>query len=1228
MYQIDDKMTLKKTGPFNSSVVYLIAAMLVFVLFYATEYGTKRYHSDRHIKERFQKSMLYQRANLNDKIQSISKILSDPEKNYWPFLERLLDPEQIFTQIYRADSLIFWNSNLVQNGLDYLNDGVLDTIMREKTAWYMIHYEKVGEYRIFLFKRIKAEYPFENKFLPSKADRDFLSSDHVLLTADLKAAQYTITNEQGVPVIGLTIEHHNDIGNNIILLLFFIYMLLYVLIVLWLNSIYNKYAYLIPGKRTSFLLFIIDLALLRWLDFYFAYPAVLKQSFLFEQGFDLMPGLNSIGDLYLTTILLIAIFIKFNKLVQSEQINAGKKYRYPQHFISLAVFWLLAYGVFYFDQHIISGLSTNPVIGIQFSDPANLLAVFINVLLNVVLFFMVRSMNYYSGKYSVNIFYKILFTAILTLVFILCFPAHHLIAYITSGFVILILVVVQLFSENTQIRFIKYLIYLIIFAAANAMVINITEDHAKDHRQALTADYLMRKDDPELESVFQQMVQQVNSDSVVSLIIDNYWDNPEPALNEYLKHRYFDKIAFKYDVQVTVCMSEELLEIQPEGILVGCHEYFEDLIRNFGDSTSVNNLYLQNSTPESIYYIGVITPPALKHTGEEPLVYIEFYFTYVPEGVGYPELLVDNSTLIYDLSGYSFAKYINNSLVYKFGDFAYHTEYSSLSKFPADEFYNDMNYRHLKLVSVDGDVLIISRPVAKIQEKLATFSILFLLMGVVAFAIFILVFRSDVFAVFMLSFRTRLQVFFIITISVIIFVIALITAYYTEYNNKERMITQLNEKTYSVLIELQHKLGGITSPEEIKTDELYPLLRKFSLVFFSDINMYDPSGKLIATSRPEVFRTGLLSELINPLAFEEIYVDNKLFYTTEEQIGALSYYSSYVPFMGETKPLGIVNLPYFARQTEVKKAYYMMIFTFLNLFVIAGIIGIFIALLLSRFLTRPLVVLQQSLSEIRIDQKNERIAWESNDEIGLLIREYNQMVDKLEESTELLKHSERESAWREVARQIAHEIKNPLTPMKLNVQHLEKAYNENDPAQKEKIHSISQSLIQQIDTLDKVAEMFSDFAKSNIKRMVKVELLQLVRSSVLLFKNNENIQFAIEAKESQYDTKAIEKDLLRLFNNLIKNAVQSLEDRKDGKIDIALSRSGQFIEITIVDNGKGIDKEVKSRVFQPYFTTKSGGTGLGLAIVKNIMNEIGGSITFESGAAGTTFFLKFKNLEE
>ena len=1219
---------MKSQIRYKKTFSYFLAAFLLLVAFYAINFGIRKYYSDQHIKDYFQKNILLQQEVLKQKAAAVMNILNSPKDNHWPDLERLLDPENIYTQVYQEDSLLFWNSNRLRNDLDYLKEGSLDTLIHEKTAWYLLRFEAVDGYRIFLFKLIKTEYPFENKFLPSQVNKEFLLSRDVLLQAHTKEAQYVIVNNQGRPFIGLTVEHNNDISRSAILILFGVFLLFYISILLFLNSLYNSFEQYFSSKRLAFFSFIIDLIILRYLDFYFGFPAILKQSFLFDIRFNLMPGLNSIGDLYLTALLLIAVFIRFNHLVQSEQIVTRKKLKYLQHFMSLLVLWLLAFAVFYSDKHIISGLSTNPVIGIQLSNPVNLLAVFVNVLLNVALFFMVRAVYYYSQKHTVSLWYKLLFIAVFTFVLLFFYNHHYPIILVTSVFVILLALVNELFSENTQVKFLKYLIYLIIFASANATIINMAESRSKDKNQALTAGYLMHKDDPELEKVFADFQKEVRQDTVMSMIIDNYRDNPEPALNEYLQSKYFSQIAFKYDLQVTVCQKDELLEIQPEGVLVGCDDYFNDLITSSGDTTVVSDLFLQNSTPESIYYIGKITIPSIKHTDQRLAVFIEFYFTYVPEGVGYPELLVDNSTLSYDLSGYAFAKYSDGKLVYKFGDYAYHTEYSSVRNFPAGVFYNHLGYRHLKLISGNGDILIISRPIAKLQEKMATFSVLFLLMGLMALFIFIIVFNRDVFSAFMLSFRTRLQVFFIAAISVIIFVIALITAYYAEYNNKERVTDQLNEKTHSVLIELQHKLGGVTSADEIKPDDLYPLLRKFSMVFFSDINMYDPSGKLIASSRPEIFRMGLLSHLINPRAYEEIYVDNKLFYTTEEQIGALTFYSSYVPFLGETEPLGIVNLPYFARQTAVKKTYYMMIYTFLNIFVIAGIIGIFMAILLSRFLTRPLLVLQHSLSRIRIDEKNERIAWESHDEIGLLIREYNQMVDKLEESAELLKHSERESAWREVARQIAHEIKNPLTPMKLNVQYLEKAYNENDPAQKNKIHSISQSLIQQIDTLDKVAEMFSDFAKSNLRRMEEVDLLHVINSSVMLFKNNDKVAISVHAKEDHYKVKAIEKDLLRVFNNLIKNAVQSLEGKEDGKIEITVSRSGHFINVSLTDNGKGIDEDYKSRIFRPYFTTKSGGTGLGLAIVKNIMNEIGGSITFESQGSGTTFFLKFQPADE
>ncbi len=240
------------------------------------------------------------------------------------------------------------------------------------------------------------------------------------------------------------------------------------------------------------------------------------------------------------------------------------------------------------------------------------------------------------------------------------------------------------------------------------------------------------------------------------------------------------------------------------------------------------------------------------------------------------------------------------------------------------------------------------------------------------------------------------------------------------------------------------------------------------------------------------------------------------------------------------------------------------------------------------------------------------------------------MIDKLEQSAELLKHSERESAWREVARQIAHEIKNPLTPMKLNVQYLEKAYRENDPGFNEKVKTISASLIEQIESLNNVAEMFADFSKSTTQHLKAIDLLAVIHSSVELFKNNRDVKISVNCKNTKVITLASAEgnDILRVFNNLLKNSIQSMAGSVGGKIDISIETRQQWHIVSVSDNGKGIDTETKNLIFQPYFTTKSGGTGLGLAIVKSIMSGIGGEIEFESEAGkGSVFTLRFKAVE-
>jgi two-component system, NtrC family, nitrogen regulation sensor histidine kinase NtrY len=266
--------------------------------------------------------------------------------------------------------------------------------------------------------------------------------------------------------------------------------------------------------------------------------------------------------------------------------------------------------------------------------------------------------------------------------------------------------------------------------------------------------------------------------------------------------------------------------------------------------------------------------------------------------------------------------------------------------------------------------------------------------------------------------------------------------------------------------------------------------------------------------------------------------------------------------------------------------------------------------------------IQDKISRFKLGSTNEKIEWKRNDELGKLVNEYNKMIDELERSAELLAKSERESAWREMAKQVAHEIKNPLTPMKLNIQHLQNILKDNDSLHKEKIDRITKTLIEQIDVLSGIASEFSDFAKLSHTKNEKIDLYELITNSIDLYKNTENWEISFESEKGKYFVLADYKQLLRVFTNLITNAIQAIDDREKGVIKIEVKSSDNDILISVSDNGKGISDEEKARIFSPNFTTKSAGSGLGLSMVKNIIETAGGKIRFESELnKGTIFYI-------
>jgi nitrogen fixation/metabolism regulation signal transduction histidine kinase len=321
--------------------------------------------------------------------------------------------------------------------------------------------------------------------------------------------------------------------------------------------------------------------------------------------------------------------------------------------------------------------------------------------------------------------------------------------------------------------------------------------------------------------------------------------------------------------------------------------------------------------------------------------------------------------------------------------------------------------------------------------------------------------------------------------------------------------------------------------------------------------------------------------------------------------------------------LGYVNLPYFSREDDLKREISTFLIAFVNIYVLFLLIGALVTYLVSNYITSPLKLLALRIGRIRIGKTNEKLVWRREDEIGKLVAEYNRMLDELTISAEKLAVSERESAWREMAQQVAHEIKNPLTPMKLGVQYLQKAWEDRAEDWDIRLKRFSDALIAQIETLSAIASEFSYFARMPEPENEMINLDDLIRNALVIYKDVSAIRITFNPSFPVKWVYADRRQLLRVFSNLLNNAIEAIEAQSgtEGKILMETEiREGEHC-VCISDNGKGIKAEEADKIFQPNFTTRSGGAGLGLAIVKGIVHSIGGSISFTSDPGKWTTFI-------
>ncbi|MCX8486167.1 MAG: ATP-binding protein, partial [Crocinitomicaceae bacterium] len=404
---------------------------------------------------------------------------------------------------------------------------------------------------------------------------------------------------------------------------------------------------------------------------------------------------------------------------------------------------------------------------------------------------------------------------------------------------------------------------------------------------------------------------------------------------------------------------------------------------------------------------------------------------------------------------------------------------------------------------------------------------------------------------------------------------------------------------------------------------------KISSIFHTDLNIYDKNGLLVASSRPKIFDLGLISEQMNPLALAELQLKNKSSFSHSEEIGKLSFISSYLPIYNENrKEIGYVNLQHFGQQQEYENQIDTFVTSIINVFILLLALSVIIGLMVSNWLIEPLNILKKHMSNIQFGKENKHINYQQKDEIGAIVQAYNDKLDELKIAAQKLASTERESAWREMAQQIAHEIKNPLTPMKLSIQHLLRSYDPKNEEGEKQLNRVLHSIIEQIDGLARIANEFSDFAKMPEPIFQRENMVEMIEKVVHLYENEGQIAFQFD-KPSHAVFVNVDRNLLtQVMVNLLQNAQQALSGIDQGKIRGTISVVDHQCLVEVIDNGCGISSEEVDRIFTPHFTTKSSGSGIGLSLVKQIVEKHGGMISFESKEnEGTTFRLALPTVD-
>ncbi|MBI1838285.1 MAG: GHKL domain-containing protein [Flavobacteriia bacterium] len=1194
--------------------VFAILFSLFFIASYIQVFSVNYIPSIQQFKKEFR----HLENELNDQLKDqYTKIQRNKELKLWS--KYSLD-EDINFHVYRNDSLVFWNTNhlpiLRFADIHFPSDGMVHL----QNGWYYAKTMKYKNYVLCASFLIKNDYPYENKSLIN----DF--STHFSLPF---SAYIVLEQETGFPIYSknrdylfsiLPNEYQLSKGTESVVLMF----LLVAAIGCWLISLAHfnrkmksKYNWIVP-----FVLIGLRVISIKLVWFGFMHESESFSSSLYGTNEWFPNFFEYIINCFIITYTVL--FVK-NKIIELKLLKQSIYYAFGSILISFLL-WML---ILFLNKGLIENSSIPLVVDKLFSlNEYSVIAIASMGLLFYVFFQYALETIQAIYKYQVKHTILLLFTTFLGVIYFIyeyyfCFKLFYA-ALFPALF--LIILISSVYKEKKQYRIGYGLIFLFLFAFIST--INLTEFNQRKERgeRELYANQLASEKDIVSEIEFSNVVSKITSDPFLQKFIAAPYAIGLSDFEDGMERRIFNGFWERYE------MGFNLFDANSNSLIISKSNKEDDfkelnsIIEKHGSASEIDsNLFYINDYTGHYSYIA--KQPLYKADSSIIYLFCTFRSKKIPEEIGFPRLLISSKAKVFEpLENYSIAKYYESHLVTKYGKFNYPSSDLALNNWKQLKtgYYNSDGYSHYVLQKTKSDVIVLSAQRATWLEFITSFSYLFTFFGILLLPALYHFKFSEIFSnTLTLALKIQIVLIGLVFISLLAFGWGsgvFVSNQYNEFTNDV-----IREKLNSVEAEMKDKLG---TQNELKIQDqgnyIELLLQNFAKVFVTDINLYDHKGYIIATSRPKVFNIGLLSEQMNADAFFQVDIRDKSEFIHQENIGSLKYTSAYTPFYNnEGKLLAYLNLQHFGQQKDFEYQIQHFLVAIINVFMLLLAISIIIAIFVSSWVTSPLRLLQESFSNVKFGKHNQQILYNKKDEIGALVKDYNQKLEELEFTAQQLAKSERETAWREMAKQVAHEIKNPLTPMKLSIQQLQRVYDPNDINSKAKLDKVAFSIIEQIDALTKIANEFSTFAKMPRPNEAKFDLKPLIENVIEVFKDDENISISFTSAVHVCNVLADKDLMLRVFNNLIKNAIQAIPSDRKGNIEVILKSNELNYLIAISDNGKGISDETKDKIFVPYFTTKGTGTGLGLAMVKQIVENHRGSIWFESVEnEGTVFYVE------